>query len=68
MSRMFYAANVANLHGGAGGGFLEPPASFLFGAHFSFSKEKCVKKIPRSQTGGNAGETAKKKPLPPKYL
>jgi len=30
--------------GSARGGFLEPLASFLFGAHFSFSKEKCVKK------------------------
>jgi len=28
--------------GSARGGFLEPLASFLFGAHFSFSKEKCV--------------------------
>ncbi|MBQ2896098.1 MAG: hypothetical protein IJE26_05255, partial [Oscillospiraceae bacterium] len=39
--------------GSARGGFLEPLASFLFGAHFSFSKEKCVKKNPFLQTFWN---------------
>ena len=44
--------------GSARGGFLEPLASFLFGAHFSFSKEKCVKKKRFSKPSGTG------KPVP----